>query len=103
MRVEAVERRGRQKYLDGGRDVFRLGSDGMSATLRVEFDVSARSGVDALKDPLDLPRRSGTQLNLAEREAELSIPAQPTRRQRLGHDALQFRTFGKNQLMVGRK
>src|ERR1017187_8746476 len=51
MRVEAVQRRGRQKDINGGSNELRLGSDGMGATLRVEFNVTARGGVNALKGP----------------------------------------------------
>src|SRR5712692_5850108 len=75
----------------------------MSPALRVEFDVSARSGVDALKGSLNLPGRSRTQLNLSKYEAELPISAQATGRQNLCHDAFQARALGQDQLMVGGK
>ena len=100
MRVEAVERRGRQKDINGGSDVLRLGSDGMSATLRVEFHVSARSGVDTLKAGFNLLGRTRGRVNLPEHEAELPVPAQPTRGHGLGYVAFQPRAFGKDQGMV---
>src|ERR1039458_543773 len=103
MRVEAVERRSGQKDVNGGSDELRLGGDGTCATLRVKLDVSARSGVNALNGPVNLPGGSGNQFNFLEREAQLPIPAQTACRQRLGHGAFQPRPLGKNQLMVGGK
>src|SRR5579862_6463030 len=53
MRIETVKRRERQKHIDGGCDELRFGSDAMGATLRVEFDVAAGSGINALQGSLN--------------------------------------------------
>src|ERR1019366_5702046 len=117
MRVETVKRRDRQKHIDGGRDELCFGSDTMSATLRVDFDVAAGSGINALQCSLNRSschlHRAGTSLNMRgrsrshfdfpKREAKLSISAQAACRPCLRHDPFQSRPFGKNQLMVGGK
>ena len=101
MRLETIERTHSQKHIYGGQNEVRLGSDGMSAAFLVEFHVRAGRGVNSLQASLDQPRRSGTQLDLAECEAQLTISVEPARRQYLGHAAFQTRARGEDQVMIG--
>ena len=82
----------------------------MNATLRVDFDVAAGSGINALHGSLNrsscylhragsslkMRGRSRSHFDFPEGEAKLSISAQAACRPCLRHDAFQPRPFGKN-------